>query len=42
MNWKEYLMLEPLDSALKDEKVVAAAKHFGVEINPDKQDDKQG
>ena len=42
MNWKEYLMLEPLDSALKDEKVVAAAEHFGVEINPDKQDDKQG
>ena len=41
MNWKEYLMLEPLDSALKDEKVVAAAEHFGVEINPDKQDDKQ-
>jgi hypothetical protein len=42
MNWKEYLTLEPLESALKDEKVVAAAAHFGVEINPDKQDDKQG
>ena len=33
MNWKEYLTLEPLESALKDEKVVAAAEHFGVEIN---------
>ena len=42
VNWKEYLMLEPLEAAMKDEKVVAAAEHFGVEINPDKQDDKQG
>ena len=41
-NWKEYLTLEPLELALKDEKVVVAAAHFGVEINPDKQDDKQG
>ena len=41
-NWKEYLTLEPLEAALKDEKVVAAAAYFGVEINPDKQDDKQG
>ena len=41
-NWKEYLTLEPLESALKDEKVVTAAAHFGVEINPDKQDNKQG
>lgn len=31
-NWKEYLMLEPLESALKDEKVVAAAEHFGIDI----------
>ena len=31
-NWKEYMTLEPLEAALKDEKVVAAAKHFGIEI----------
>lgn len=36
-NWQEYLMLEPLEAALKDEKVVAAAAHFGIVINPDKQ-----
>ena len=34
MNWKEYLTLEPLDSALKDEKVVAAAAHFGISLAP--------
>ena len=33
MNWKEYLTLEPLEAALKDEKVVAAAAHFGIDIN---------
>ena len=33
VNWKEYLTLEPLEAALKDEKVVAAAAHFGIEIN---------
>lgn len=33
MNWKEYLTLEPLETALKDEKVVAAAAHFGIDIN---------
>ena len=32
-NWKEYLTLEPLEAALKDEKVVAAAAHFGIDIN---------
>ena len=31
-NWKEYLTLEPLELALKDEKVVAAAAHFGIDI----------
>lgn len=31
-NWKEYLTLEPLEAALKDEKIVAAAEHFGIEI----------
>lgn len=30
--WKEYLTLEPLDAALKDDKIVAAAKHFGITI----------
>ena len=33
VNWKEYMTLEPLEAALKDEKVVAAAAHFGVDIN---------
>ena len=33
-NWKEYLTLEPLEGALKDEKVVAAAKHFGISLAP--------
>lgn len=33
INWKEYLTLEPLEAALKDEKVVAAAAHFGIDIN---------
>ena len=33
VNWKEYLTLEPLELAMKDEKVVAAAAHFGVDIN---------
>lgn len=32
MNWKEYLTLEPLELAMKDEKVVAAAAHFGIDI----------
>lgn len=31
-NWKEYLTLEPLEAAMKDEKIVAAAQHFGIEI----------
>ena len=34
MNWKEYLTLEPLEAALKDEKVVAAAAHFGISLAP--------
>lgn len=29
-NWNEYLTLESLDAALKDEKIVAAAAHFGI------------
>ena len=33
MNWKEYLTLEPLELALKDEKVVQAAAHFGIDLN---------
>lgn len=31
-NWKEYLTLESLEAALKDEKVVAAAEHFGFSL----------
>ena len=34
MNWKEYLTLEPLEEAMKDEKVVAAAEHFGISLAP--------
>ena len=32
--WVEYLTLEPLESALKDEKIVAAARHFDINIEP--------
>ena len=32
VNWKEYLTLEPLETALKDEKLVKAAEHYGIEI----------
>lgn len=32
VNIREYLTLEPLETALKDEKLVAAAEHFGVDI----------
>ena len=32
VNIREYLTLEPLETALKDEKLVAAAGHFGVDI----------
>ena len=30
VNIKEYLTLEPIEAALKDEKIVAAAKHYGI------------
>ena len=30
--WKEYITLEPLEDALQDDKIVAAAKHFGITI----------
>lgn len=36
VNIKEYLTLEPIEAALKDEKIVAAAKHYGVEIQSKK------
>lgn len=32
VNIREYLTLEPLETALKDEKLVVAAEHFGVDI----------
>lgn len=35
-NWEEYLTLEPLQEALRDKKIVDAAKHFGIDINPSK------
>ena len=31
-NWKEYMTLETLDAALKDEKIVTAARHFGIDL----------
>lgn len=32
MNWQEYLTLEPKEKALEDEKILEAAKHFGIDI----------
>ncbi|MBQ9645354.1 MAG: hypothetical protein IJV24_03220 [Prevotella sp.] len=32
VNIREYLTLEPREAALKDEKLVEAAKHFGIEL----------
>lgn len=32
VNIREYLSLEPLETALKDEKIVAAAEHFGIDL----------
>ena len=32
VNWKEYLTLEPREKALQDEKILEAAKHFGIDI----------
>jgi hypothetical protein len=31
-NWKEYLTLEPREKALEDEKILEAAKHFGIDL----------
>lgn len=31
--WKEYLTLEPREQALQDQKVLEAAKHFGIVLN---------
>lgn len=31
--WKEYLTLEPREHALQDQKVLEAAKHFGIVLN---------
>ena len=33
VNIKEYLMLEPIEAALKDEKLVKAAEHYGVSLS---------
>ena len=32
VNWEEYLTLEPKEKALEDEKILEAAKHFGIDI----------
>jgi len=32
VNWQEYLTLEPREKALEDEKILEAAKHFGIDI----------
>ena len=33
VNWQEYLTLEPKEKALEDEKILEAAKHFGISLN---------
>ena len=35
VNWKEYLTLEPREKALEDEKILEAAKHFGIDLGGD-------
>ena len=30
--WKEYLTLEPREAAMKDEKILEAMKHYGIEV----------
>jgi len=35
VNWQEYLTLEPKEKALVDEKILEAAKHFGIDIGRD-------
>jgi hypothetical protein len=32
VNWQEYLTLEPKEKALEDEKILEAAKHFGIDL----------
>ena len=32
-NWKEYLTLEPREKAMEDQKILEAAKHFGISLN---------
>ena len=32
VNWQEYLTLEPREKALGDEKILEAAKHFGIDL----------
>ena len=32
VNWKEYLTLEPREKALEDEKILEAARHFGIDL----------
>ena len=33
VNWQEYLTLEPREKALEDEKILEAAKHFGIKLS---------
>ena len=35
VNWLEYLTLEPKEKALEDEKILEAAKHFGIDLGGD-------
>lgn len=32
VNWEKYLTLEPREKALEDEKILEAAKHFGIDL----------
>ena len=31
--WTEYITLEPIDAALKDERIIAATKHYGIKLS---------
>jgi hypothetical protein len=32
VNWQDYLTLEPKEKALEDEKILEAARHFGIDL----------
>ena len=36
--WTEYISLEPIDAALKDERIIAATKHYGIKLSEELKD----